>query len=92
MLDFFLLDFNAHGDSEIYETVDSLCFSALVEFEEKKQMRGFETKLAKSHGKRQTDTRLTEAPEYGSTVSQEFPLTTHVFGQFTVESWEKERV
>lgn len=41
-------------------------------------MRGFETKLAKSHGKRQTDTRLTEAPEYGSTVSQEFfrlPLT-----------------
>ena len=55
-------------------------------------MRGFETKLAKSHGKRQTDTRLTEAPEYGSTVSQEFPLTTHVFGQFTVELWEKERV
>ena len=81
-----MLDFNAHSDSEIYETVDSLCFSALVEFEEKKQMRGFETKLAKSHGKRQTDTRLTEAPEYGSTVSQEFPLSTHVFGQFTVES------
>lgn len=49
-------------------------------------MCGFETKLAKSHGKRQTGTRLTEAPEYGSTVSQEFPLTTHVFGQFTVES------